>query len=236
MDRAKCWFPEVRVKTDRRVAVALLGCLPLVPAVCAAATPGAASTIPTGTALDAYLAGLTTWQGAFTQTVVDSRGKRVGTGRGRLTIVRPGRFRWESAPDGADDAVQLLIADGRNLWFFDRDLDQATVKPQQEALPQSPAMLLAGGADLRAAFKVAGAGKRDGLDWASAQPLDTQSDFREARFGFRAGELQQLVVVDKLGQRSTLVFTDVRRNAPVDASQVAFTLPKGADLIGKPLP
>ena len=90
----------------------------------------------------------------FTQTVVDSRGKRVGTGRGRLIIVRPGRFRWESAPEGADDAVQLLVADGRNLWFFDRDLEQATVKPQQEALPQSPAMLLAGGADLRAAFSM----------------------------------------------------------------------------------
>ena len=190
----------------------------------------------TGTALDLYLAGLTTWQGAFTQTVMDSRGKRVGSGRGRLIIVRPGRFRWESAPDGADDAVQLLIADGRNLWFFDRDLDQATVKPQAEALPQSPAMLLAGGAELRAAFKVAAAGRRDGLDWVSAQPNDAQSDFREARFGFRSGELQQLVVTDKLGQRSTLVFADVRRNATVDPQAVTFTLPRGADLIGKPLP
>ena len=168
--------------------------------------------------------------------MVDSRGKRVGTGRGRLTIVRPGRFRWESAPEGAADAVQLLIADGRNLWFFDRDLDQATVKPQQDALPQSPAMLLAGGADLRAAFRVAAAGRRDGLDWVVAQPVDTKSDFREARFGFRAGELQQLIVVDKLGQRSTLLFSEVQRNAAVDPQLVSFTLPKGADLIGKPLP
>jgi outer membrane lipoprotein carrier protein len=213
--------------------VALLLCAAVLPAARAAA-PAAGT--PTGTALDAYLAGLSTWQGAFAQTVVDSRGKRVGTGRGRLTIVRPGRFRWESAPEGADDAVQLLIADGRNLWFYDRDLDQATVKPQQEALPQSPAMLLAGGADLRAAFRIAAAGRRDGLDWVTAQPMDVQSDFREARFGFRAGELQQLVVVDKLGQRSTLVFTDVKRNSAVDPSQVTFMLPKGADLIGKPLP
>jgi outer membrane lipoprotein-sorting protein len=41
-------------------------------------------------------------------------------------------------------------------------------------------------------------------------------------------------VVDKLGQRSTLTFTDVKRNAPVDAAQVSFTVPKGADLIGQP--
>ena len=230
------------MKSDQRLAAALLACAVLAPAVSLAATPAAAPAAqpaagaPTGTVLDSYLAQLSTWQGAFTQTVLDSRAKRVGTGRGRLTIVRPGRFRWESAPDGADDAVQLLIADGRNLWFYDRDLDQATVKPQQEALPQSPAMLLAGGADLRAAFKVAAGGRHDGLDWVTAQPRDAQSDFREARFGFRAGELQQLVVVDKLGQRSTLVFSDVRRNAAVDPALVAFTLPKGADLIGKPLP
>ena len=219
----------------RRVSLLLI-CAALAPAGAWAAAPAAAAVTSTGTALDAYLAGLSTWQGALAQTVADSRGKRVGMGRGRLTIVRPGRFRWESAPDGADDAVQLLIADGRNLWFYDRDLDQATVKPQQEALPQSPAMLLAGGADLRAAFKVAPGGRSDGLEWVTAQPRDAQSDFREARFGFRAGELQQLVVVDKLGQKSTLVFTDVRRNAPVEPSQVTFTLPGGADLIGKPLP
>jgi len=229
------------VRTEFRVLAALLCCATLAPWVSSAATPATPAAVTaagasTGTALDAYLAALSTWQGAFTQTVVDSRGKRVGTGRGRLTIVRPGRFRWESAPDGADDAVQLLIADGRNLWFYDRDLDQATVKPQQEALPQSPAMLLAGGADLRAAFKVTSGGRRDGLDWVTAQPKDAQSDFREARFGFRAGELQQLVVVDKLSQRSTLLFSDVRRNATVDPALVSFSLPKGADLIGKPLP
>jgi outer membrane lipoprotein carrier protein len=222
------------VRISRRGAISLLLCAGLVPTLHAAPAPVAGTS--TGTALDTYLSGLATWQGAFTQTVIDSRGKRVGTGRGRLTIVRPGRFRWESAPEGADDAVQLLIADGRNLWFYDRDLDQATVKPQQEALPQSPAMLLAGGADLRAAFRVAAAGRRDGLDWVVAQPVDTKSDFREARFGFRAGELQQLVVVDKLGQRSTLLFSEVKRNAAVDPQLVSFTLPKGADLIGKPLP
>jgi outer membrane lipoprotein carrier protein len=198
--------------------------------------PAAWAAAPAATALDSYLAGLTTWQGNFTQTVVDSRGKRIGSGRGRLVIVRPGKFRWESAPEGAEDAVQLLIADGRNLWFLDRDLDQATVKPQQEALPQSPAMLLAGGADLRAAFKVTAGGRRDGLEWVNARPLDAQSDFREARFGFRGKELQQLVVVDKLGQRSTLIFRDAQRNLVVDAAVVSFALPKGVDLIGKPLP
>jgi outer membrane lipoprotein carrier protein len=188
------------------------------------------------TVLDEYLRGMTTWSAQFTQTVQDARGKQAGVGRGRLIIVRPGRFRWESAPEGAADAVQLLVADGRNLWFLDRDLDQATVKLLKDALPQSPAMLLAGGTDLRAAFSIQSNGRRDGLEWARVLPKDVQSDFREALFGFKGKELARLVIVDKLGQRSTLAFTAVRRNAAVDPKLVEFTLPQGVDLIGIAVP
>jgi outer membrane lipoprotein carrier protein len=208
-----------------RLAIVLLACL-----------AGGSLRAADSTALDGYLQGLTTWSADFTQSVQDARGKSAGAGRGKLLIVRPGRFRWESAPDGAADAVQLLVADGRNLWFLDRDLEQATVKPLKDALPQSPAMLLAGGADLRAAFSTQSNGKRDGFDWVRVLPKDAQSDFREALFGFKGKELLRLVIIDKLGQRSTLVFSAVKRNAPVEPSLVQFTLPKGVDLIGTPVP
>ncbi len=187
------------------------------------------------TPLDVYLNGLTTWSAQFTQTVQDARGRKEGAGTGRLIVVRPGRFRWESAPAGAGEAAQLLVADGRNLWFLDRDLDQATVKPLKDALPQSPAMLLAGGADLRAAFSIQTNGRRDGLEWARVLPKDAKSDFREALFGFKGRELLRLIIIDKLGQRSTLAFTAVQRNAPVDPKLTEFTLPRGVDLIGTPV-
>jgi outer membrane lipoprotein carrier protein len=151
-------------------------------------------------------------------------------------VVRPGRFRWESAPAGASGAAQLLVADGRNLWFYDRDLEQATVKPLQQAMPQSPAMLLAGGAGLNEAFDVRADGRHDELDWVIVLPKDKGSDFRQARFGFRDRELVRLEIVDKLGQRSNLQFTNVQRNLAVDPAQVRFEPPAGTDVIGKPLP
>jgi outer membrane lipoprotein carrier protein len=188
------------------------------------------------TALDLYLKGMTTWSADFVQTVIDGRGKQAGVGRGRLLIVRPGKFRWESSPQGVTaDAVQLLISDGRNLWFFDRDLEQATVKPLDQALPQSPAMLLAGGGNLRVSFGVQPNGKRDGLEWVRVLPRDTKSDFREALFGFKSKELQRLIIVDKLGQRSTLSFTKVLRNTTIDPALLKFAVPAGVDLIGTPL-
>jgi outer membrane lipoprotein carrier protein len=189
------------------------------------------------TALDDYLAGMSTWTANFTQSVVDANGRSVAGGSGRLLIVRPGKFRWEYTPRDASDAAQLMIADGRNLWFTDYELEQTTVKPQAEALSQSPAMLLAGGAELRSDFTVREDGRRDGLQWVRVEPRAAASEFREVQFGFKGKELARLVIVDKLGQRSTLSFRDVKRNVAVDPALMKFVLPPGAeaDLIGRPV-
>jgi outer membrane lipoprotein carrier protein len=201
--------------------------------LCASVVSGSGHAAASSTALDGYLDGLSTWSASFTQTSQDERGKSTPAAHGRLLVVRPGKFRWESAPAGASEAVQLLVADGRNLWFHDKDLEQATVRPQAEALSQSPAMLLAGGSDLRAAFTIEPAVRTDGLDWVRVRPKDAASDFRECRFGFKGRELARLVVEDKLGHRSTLVFTNVKRNGPVDPALVKFVPPPGTDVIGK---
>jgi outer membrane lipoprotein carrier protein len=187
------------------------------------------------TALDGYLEGLSTWSAEFTQEVRDEDGEQVESGSGRLIIVRPGRFRWESRPEDSREVAQVMIADGRNLWFYDIDLEQVTVKSQQEELPRSPAMLLAGGAGLREAFDVVADGRRDGQDWVRVRPRDAESDFSEALFGFKGRELARLVMFNKLGQRSTLTFRAVRRNAAIDPKLTQFEVPKGADLIGTPV-
>lgn len=200
---------------------------------------GAAMAADSGTPLDGYLAGLTTWSADFTQSqsAKDSRGREseAEAGRGRLVIVRPGRFRWEFAPSGATDGAQLMVADGRDLWSLDRDLEQATRRPLKDALQQAPIMLLAGDASLQADYNIQPNPRRDGLDWARVLPKDKQSDVREALFGFKGKELARLTIIDKLGQRSTLVFSNVKRNAAVDPKLMQFTLPPGVDLIGEPV-
>lgn len=226
MVRVTCWRPGVVVmnKLVRTAAVLLLAC-----------GVSLHATAADSTALDGYLAGMNTWSATFTQATLDAKGKPGSGGHGKLVIVRPGKLRWESTPDGASEAAQLVVVDGRNVWTLDRDLDQATVKPVANALSQSPLMLLAGRAELRAAFTVQADGKRDGLDWVRVLPKDAASDFREAQFGFKGTELARFVVVDKLGQRSTLSFRDVKRNAAVDPAATEFKLPAGVDLIGKPV-
>jgi outer membrane lipoprotein carrier protein len=196
------------------------------------ASHAAANAAPT--ALDRFLEGLTTLRADFTQRVVDARGATVQEGTGRLLVQRPGRFRWEVRPAGSEGG-QLLVADGHNLWFYDRDLDQVTVKPADATLTATPAMLLSGTGDIRGAFEVQALPRAGGLDWVQVKPRANDADFVDARFGFAGRDLARMELHDKLGQSVTLVFGKVLRNVAVNAAQLQFTPPPGADVIGTPL-
>ncbi len=224
-------------------AVALLSALAAVASVPAAialaqGSATAASAAPAGSAvgaaaLDHFLEGLHSFTADFTETVTDAQGHPTQQATGRLLVLRPGRFRWEIHPQGQGGG-QLLVADGRNLWYYDRDLEQVTVKPEQSALTATPAMLLSGGPDALAAFDVSGSGMRDGLDWVRVAPKTADADFREALLGFSGNRLRRMILKDKLGETAVLVFQRAERNAPVSVSDVSFTPPAGADVIGTP--
>lgn len=201
-----------------------------------------ASAAQAQTPLDSYLEHLKTLRTEFTQVVTDGKGREVQNAKGKLVIVRPGRFRWELTPAkgaGANASPQLMVADGKNLWFYDHDLEQVSVKPASSAITATPAGLLSGEGNIRELFSVSPAGRKDGLDWVLVQPKESDADFREARLAFgpglrREGELKSMVLKDKLGQTVRLDFLTSERNAPVAEAEVKFTPPVDADVIGTP--
>ena len=206
----------------------------LLPGVLASAglpVPAAAG----ATVLDDYLAGLHSLRLAFTQSTQDAHGHGQGEQDGELLVLRPGRFRFESHASGAaPDSGELMVADGRNVWSYDRDLAQVVVKPADAALSATPVMLLSGTADVSQSFQVSAAGERAGLTWVRVTPRVAAADFSEAQLGFAGRDLRQMIFTDKLGQQTTLVFTRSERNAPVSEAEVSFTPPAGADVIGTP--
>lgn len=211
--------------------IALLGLLAAMECVAAGASGAAV--------LDRYFDGLRSFTTDFTETVTNAQGHPIEQATGRLLMLRPGRFRWEIHPQG-EGAGQLLVADGRNLWYYDSDLEQVTVKPEKAALTATPAMLLSGGPNALAAFDVSAAaapgddGSGGALDWVRVAPKAADADFREALFGFSGNSLRRMIFKDKLGQTAVIVFQRAERNAPVSESEVSFTPPAGADVIGTP--
>ena len=216
-----------------------------------AAAPASTAAAPaTATPLDSYLDNLKTLRTTFLQTLADPHGREIDRATGTLIVQRPGKFSWDIHPQpagGADGAAagaaagsggaaagQLMVCDGVNLWFYDRDLQQVTVKPVDAALSATPAMLLSGAVDVRKSFTITSAGQREGLDWVLVEPNGAQADFRSALFGFEHGELRRLILEDKLDQTATIIFQKIERNVPVSPGEVSFKPPPGADVIGTP--
>jgi outer membrane lipoprotein carrier protein len=204
-----------------------------------APAPGAPAAA-TATPLDQYLDNLRTLRTTFLQTLADGHGREIDRATGTLVVQRPGKFSWDVHPlspggvDAAKAGGQLMVCDGRNLWFYDKDLQQVTVKPVDAALSATPALLLSGAVDLRQNFTISPAGDREGLQWVLVQPNGADADFRNALFGFDKGELRRMILEDKLDQTATIIFQKVERNGPVAPDEVRFTPPHGADVIGTP--
>jgi outer membrane lipoprotein carrier protein len=182
--------------------------------------------------VERYLAGLSTWSADFDQTINDADGKTLRSASGHLYLQRPGKFRW----DYLKPAEQLVLADGKKLWFYDKDLQQANVRDMDATLASTPATLLSGGAALSEQFQISALPAAEGLEWFQLDPKHPDSDFQAVRIGFAKGELVRMLLADKLNQVTSLRFSAARRNVVLPADLFLFTPPAGVDVIGREAP
>jgi outer membrane lipoprotein carrier protein len=190
------------------------------------ATVGFAS--PT-TEVEKYLNGLATWSADFKQTIDDGHGNVVRSAGGKLYLQKPGKFRW----DYAEPSEQLILADGKQIWFYDKDLQQANVRNMDASLANTPAVLLSGGGSLSSQFDVTAMPPSDGLEWYQLIPKHSDTDFQLVRIGFRNGDLASMFLADKLNQVTQLTFSNPKRNAKLAADLFTFVPPPGVDVIGR---
>lgn len=205
--------------------IALLACLVTAVAVRAVEEPADRALV------ESFLTNVTTISGDFRQELVDAEGNVIEESAGWLAIQRPGRFRWSYE----EPYQQLLVADGLNIWSYDVDLEQVTVKPQSEALASTPALLLGGSSDVLEDFDYLGSFEDRGTTWVQLRPKDTDSGFNRVELGFTDSKLSRMLFGDNLEQTTLIALTDVRFNEPVDPQVFSFTPPAGVDVVGEPL-
>ena len=181
-------------------------------------------------------------EGEFKQVVIGESGRPPQQASGKFAFARPGKFRWEyDLP-----YPQLLVGDGKQLWSWDRDLNQVTVRPIDNALGATPAAILFGENRIDRDFALSeGAPANDAeaalkLAWIEARPRQTAGEgsggFQAIRFGFEDERLQRMVLRDNFGQTTLIEFTRLRLNPKLDAATFHFEPPAGADVLGDPLP
>lgn len=166
--------------------------------------------------------------GRFEQTAVGSRaGRAPESSSGSFAFQRPGRFRWVVERP----FEQLLVSDGTNAYFFDRDLNQVTVRPVSEAMGSTPAAILFGMADIDQSFDMSESGTSDGLEWVDAVPRSRDAGFERIRLGFRGNLPNAMEVQDSFGRTLRFRFHDFARNPKLDEALFRFVVPAGADVV-----
>jgi outer membrane lipoprotein carrier protein len=179
-----------------------------------------------------FLRDVQTLSGRFEQSLVDADNQLVEESSGTLEIKRPGQFRW--AYD--EPYEQLLIADGLNVWSYDVDLAQVTVKPQAEALSNTPALLLGGSPEALDQFDYVGSFEDRGTVWVRLRPKDRDNGFSKVELGFNDGELTRMMFSDNLQQTTLIALFDVKLNEAIDVEHFEFAPPEDVDVVGTPAP
>jgi outer membrane lipoprotein carrier protein len=181
--------------------------------------------------LEDYLDNVQTMRADFEQSLVDANDVVVETSTGTLAIRRPGQFRWSYATP----YEQELVADGTNIWSYDVDLEQVTVKSQAEMLANTPATLLGGSREVLDEFDyVDSMIDERGTVWLTLSPRDTDNGFNRVELGFDDGTLRRMIFSDSLGQTTLIALLDVTLNGPMADSVFDFAVPEGVDLVGVP--
>lgn len=163
----------------------------------------------------------------FQQVVTDENGAVIQDSAGSVVLARPFRFRW----DYSTPYEQLIVSDGTNIWFYDADLEQVTVKSVDSTLGNSAALILSASRPLEENFNLSSQANRGEIQWVLATPRKDSGNFRRIRIGFRGRDPSVMELTDSFGQSTRLKFSEFRRNPPVSAREFEFVAPAGVDVL-----
>ncbi len=164
----------------------------------------------------------------FKQTLRDEDKNIVQQSRGTLKLQRPGKFAWIYT----DPFEQQIVADGTELWIYDVELDQVTVKPMDQGISNAPIMILMKEADVGEQFNIVEVGQRKFLYWIELEPQASDIEYTRIFIGLEDGSLRAMELQDQFGQSTQIVFENLRLGVVHNPATFKFVPPPGVDVYG----
>lgn len=186
--------------------------------------------------LKAMLEQFASLEATFVQVTLDSDRRTVQESSGRLWVHTPARFRIETT----EPFVQTLVSDGVNFWTYDADLEQVIVRVLEKDVEQIPVLLLGGAAErIESEYDVTFYEDETTTHFV-LEPLSPSSLFESLGLEFTGDVPHALSISDSIGQRTRIVFSELKANEPVAEEHFTFVAPAGVDVIddrpGDPVP
>jgi len=164
----------------------------------------------------------------FKQTLLDEDKNIVQQSSGTLALQRPGKFAWIYT----EPFEQRIIADGSELWVYDVELDQVTVKPMDESISNAPIMILMKESGVTQQFNVIEVGQRKFLFWVELEPQATDLEYQRIFIGLEDGNVRAMELQDQFGQSTQIVFDNLRVGVVHNPATFKFVPPEGVDVYG----
>ncbi|MBF0416986.1 MAG: outer membrane lipoprotein chaperone LolA [Magnetococcales bacterium] len=178
--------------------------------------------------LQAFMDRLRTIEAEFEQQLLKGDAAEARDGRGLFLAARPGKFRWDyTAP-----YKQLIVSDGRAVWYYEPDLKQVT-RSTTARLDKSPAGFLISGKRLEESFTwEVIPGQAEDRPAVVLTPLQAGSlRWIAITLDPKKEEISDFVVEDSLNNRSRILFRSWRVNSEIPAERFRFEVPKGVDVV-----
>ena len=176
--------------------------------------------------LQAKLNAIRTMNASFNQ-VVKAKKNEVSRSSGTMALSRPGRFRWETK----HPMEQLVIADGKQLWIYDVDLEQVTVKKQEQGVGGTAALFLSGYDDTVARDFDVTSYKEGGKEYFDLHSKSKKANFQRVKLIFLGEKLNGMELYDQLGQHTDVSLSRIKQNPTLPAGLFKFKTPKGVDVV-----
>lgn len=150
--------------------------------------------------------------------------------KGQVQIKKPGKMRWVyGAPD-----TQILISNGKTLWLYVPEEEQATKVPVESIYSSNtPALFLAGKGKLTQAFNVESVSQESQNIVVTLVPKNEDQSL--ARLVLLADKKNYQIigstVYDKLGNKTEIRFNRIRVNQEIPEEQFQLKTPPGVEIL-----
>jgi outer membrane lipoprotein carrier protein len=177
----------------------------------------------------------TDFEASFIQRYERRLLRRTVEEKGRVSVKKPGRMRWEyRSPE-----EKLFVTDGTKTYFYLPSENQVMVSHQPQGAmgmePGSPFELLAGRGRLGDSFSAAFSDEppAEGGIVLRLDPKTPREEFEVVQMEVdpEKGRILRVVLIDAASNRTEFLFDDVRENVGLPESLFRFAIPSGVEVV-----
>jgi chaperone LolA len=149
---------------------------------------------------------------------------------GDLIVKVPDRFIWRSE----DKQQQDIVADGKKIWIYEKDLAQVSVYSQAETLPNTPAVLISSPQKFKQNFIIKEQRDKDEGIWYGLSPKQQNSFYDYIEVYVSHQKITKLIISNRISDAVThidLYYSEGSLNGEISNDTFKFNVPDGVDLL-----